>query len=198
MKVSRSFFINRKDSDSANAKQFKSSLKRDKEGRVHIALYSELFSNLGEKVLCTNSMYADLKDDISASVEPFSSKEKIAIDVFEPKESSEFDRESAIIGFRRFVNACYSGQRKQHLIHLLVFSLFLLLGLVVEFVLYGLLWDGANPTISMWVFKSIEIFATVFIWQFVVYLGFEMPGEIKTLRRLSQIASVDFEFKHWE
>ena len=172
---------------------------RDKQGRAHVAMHSTIFSDVNENILASNSMFADLLNDIQPCIEPYSVKEKIVMDVFETKVSNDFARDTVIIGFKRYVNSCLYGLKKQHLSRFFLFFSFLVFGVLIEFILYFLVqkYVGAEFT-SHWLFKSVEVLGTLFIWQFGGYLAFEFLGERKQLNRYKQIANIEFEFKHWD
>ena len=132
MRLFRNFFSKEKLNP---VKSNKLLIQRDKQGRAHVAMHSTIFSDVNENLLASNSMYADLLNDITPCIEPYSVKEKIVVDVFETKPSDEFARDTVIIGFRRYVNACLDGLKKQHLSRFFLFFSFLVLGIIIEFIL---------------------------------------------------------------
>ena len=116
------------------------------------------------------------------------------MDIYESGESTEFDRERALIGFRKYMNENLRGSRKQLMAHLISFAVFLLIGVAIILYLYS-----ANPAwIPAWCFQLVNIIANVFIWQFVGYMAFQFPIERKALCRIRQILSVEYEFHHWD
>ena len=44
----------------------------------------------------------------------------------------------------------------------------------------------------------IDIFAELLIWQFAAFAAIDLVGEIRKIRRLAQIETIEFVFKHWE
>lgn len=168
---------------------------RAKDGRVHIAMHSNIFSEVKHNLIASNSMYADLLNDIQASVEPYSTKEKITIDLYETEKTDEFTKDSVIVGFRKYVNGCLYSLRKQHLFRFSLFGSFLLIGILIEFILYGVIGYG---NMSDWVFKSIEVLGTLFIWQFGGYLAFEFLGEMKNIYRYKQALEIEFNVRQWD
>ena len=174
-------------------KQYSVTPKRDEEGRIHVALYSELFLKCTGATLITNSLYAAFYDDIASSVETVSAGEQIVMDIFEPSESDEFSREVTILGFRRYINALYLGTNKEHWRHVILFSASLVAGAVLSFFLYNF-WISH---ISRWLYTMIDIFSTVLVWEFAGYMAFELSHEIKQLRRLRQIRNMEFQFRLW-
>ena len=191
MRLGRDFFT---PVSTLTKKQFSFTPKRDENGRVHVALYSEIFSHAGGAALLTNAAYSELKDDVLSSVETLSPKERVVLDVFEPAESDPFDREAIILGFRRYVNACYMGCRREHLSRIALFSA----GLIVGIVLCFLLTNYWEKDLASWIFFVLNTFSTVLIWQFAGYVAFEWNGEVKRLKRLKQIYGIEYEFRLWE
>lgn len=194
MAIIRRISRRKKTVDSNYELLFKATRKLDDQGRNHVALYSEFFSNLSGRVMCTNAAYADLKNEINASIEFCDPKEKIVLDIFEPSASSEFDREAAIIGYRRYITACYRGYLRMYSSHLFLFLMFLLIGVLMLFLMYG----TKLFAMPVWAEKVYDSAASVFIWQFIAYMAFEWSGERKQLQRLDQMRNLEFEFKLWE
>ena len=58
--------------------------------------------------------------------------------------------------------------------------------------------NGSATLLPWWLFKSIEVLASLFIWQFGGYLAFEFLGERKNINRYKQIANAEFVIKHWD
>lgn len=192
MKDYRNFFKkNNNEVKSSNKYSFRT--QRNEEGKIQVAIHSTIFSDIGENLLASNSMFSNLLEDIKPCVEPYSANENIVLQVYETKPSNELSRTTAIVGFKRYVNGCYNSLRKQHLYRLFLFGGFLLIGLLIEFLLYFVIKED-NPDLPRWIFKSIEVLASLFIWQFGGYIAFEFLGELKTMKRYKQIANIDFEF----
>lgn len=174
---------------------------RDENGAVHVVMHNNIFADVGTTLLASNSMYASLLDDIQPCVEPYSTNEKIVLDIYETRQSDDFSREVVITGFKKYITSCLSGLIRQHIGRFFLFFSFLLVGLLIEFILYGVIGpslSATNPEITInWIFKSVEVLGTLFIWQFGGYLAFEFLGERKQIKRYKQIANVDFNIKEW-
>lgn len=194
MANSRNFFQRKVYEFSFDMRTLKNNVRRDEHGRIHVPLYSNLFTSMGENILCTNSMYANLRNDIQVSVDIYPPDEKITLDVFEPGQSSDFDRERVILGFRRYINACYSNFRREHRTRLLLFSAFLFIGVFIIFAKYVLI----SSNTATWIGACMETTGCLFIWQLMGYLAFTLPGEIRMLKRYYQLLNLDFSFKTWE
>lgn len=192
MRHGRDFF--RPDTEDKPQKEYAMKPIRDKEGNVHTAIYSELFMNTKGIGMITNSSYARLYDDISSSLAVFDSNDSVVIDVFEPGESDDFDRDSIIIGFRRYINALYLGSKKEHNNRVVLFTASLIIGALLGYFLH----NGLEAVISSWAYEILNIFSTVLIWEFAGYVAFQMNNEVKNLKRLRQICKADFEFRKWE
>ena len=100
-----------------------------------------------------------------------------------------------VSGFRRYVGGCLMALQKKLLSRIITFSAFFILGVVLEFILYGVL-NGQME--QMWLFKTIEVLATLFIWQFGGYIAFEFFGARKRIIRYKQVLDIKFNVKHWE
>lgn len=192
MMIARNFF-HRSQSEASTAPAF-SSAHRDPLGKVHVAMYSKLFSESAVLPLWSNSMYQSLRYDIENSIDLFNTREKIMMDIYETGESTDLDRERALIGFHKYMKDCYLGSKRQNTAHLLLFLVFLLLGLALIFLLYSL----CPQWIPQWIFILMDTVAAVFIWQFVGYMAFEYPVERKKMRRIRQIIGLEFTFHHWD
>lgn len=176
------------------ARQFRQSVARDEDGRMHVPCYTSFFSEMNGTVMRSYSDYANFRKEINASLEPFKVQDPVVIDVFELTPSTEFDRETATIGFRKYISACYSIARRDFIRRQLLFFSFLIIGIVIITMLYGVLSDLLPP----WLFYCIETIGTVFIWQFAGYVVFERHSERKNLIRLKQMIKLEFDFKRWE
>lgn len=171
---------------------------RDKDGKVHVAMTTNIFSDVSKTLLASNSMLAGLLSDVQPCVEPYSTKEKIVLDIYETTESDELSRQTVILGFKKYVNGCLYGQYKQHMGRFFLFFSFLVIGVLIEVLLYAFLSVDGSATIPWWIFKSVEVLASLFIWQFGGYLAFEFLGEKKNINRYKQIANCEFNIKHWD
>ena len=144
-------------------------------------------------VIRTNADYFRLKSDILNTLDNVPVSEQVTLDIFESVESDEFDRETGIIGFKKYMTSNYYTCRKQYLCRLTLFNLFLLVGLALIFVDTLLC-----PDLPLWLSTCLETVAGVFIWQMVGYMAFEWRGDIKRLRRLLQMIDLKFDFRKWE
>lgn len=170
-------------------------IKRDQEGKVHVAMNTSIFDDVKANLLASNSMYASLLTDIQPCLEPYSAKENIVLDIYVTEEPDDFTKESVMAGFKKYVNSCIIALVKQHLFRFFLFFSFLVIGIVIEGVLYGKADVGNNPK---WWLKSIEVLGNLFIWQFGGYMAFEYLGESKNIKRYKQIANIEFNIKKWD
>lgn len=170
-------------------------IKRDENGKIHVAVFSKVFSEANEHLLTSNSMYANLLADVKPCFEPYPTKENIVLEVYETKESDDFVRESVVIGFRRYVSGCLKSLCDELRNRIILFSSFLLIGVFVEILIFGILPENAMPE---WLSQTLHIFASLFIWQFGGYVAFEFLGESKKISRFKQIQKADIAFKHWD
>lgn len=175
------------------SKQFNSSVRRDDTGRIHAALYSDFFTGNSGQIMRSNYDYARFKDEIAATIEPYSPGEDIVIDIYEPAESDEFVRDAALLGFRRYVGACYAGSRKLYLRHMIAMLASLVIGLLVVY-LMSLLPIADKPVIQY----LLETIASVLVWQCVGYLAYNREGEARQMKRLGQMMQLEFTYKVWE
>lgn len=176
------------------AHQFRQSVARDENGNMHIPCFTSFFSEMGGTVMRSYSDYSKFRNEISASLEPFKAHDPIVIDIFERTPSSEFDRETAIIGFRKYISACYAVSRRNFLRRHFLFTSFLILGIIIITLLFGVF----SSVLPSWLFYCIEAIGSVFIWQFAGYIAFERHAEKKNLTRLKQMITLNFQFKDWE
>ena len=190
----RNFFKRNKEA----RQQYQNMAKKDKQGYIHVMIHSLLFSNMDKTIIGTNGMYNELKEDIIPCIEPFSPKDKICVEVLETEESTDFGRQTAILGFKRYMNSLLYGQRKAFFAKFAVFFSFVFVGILIEFLLYFVVGQDACPPNLFWLFKSAEVLGTLFIWQFGGYMVFDFPGEVKSLKQNKQIANAKFVFKHFE
>ncbi|MCQ2776500.1 MAG: hypothetical protein MJ217_02105 [Bacilli bacterium] len=176
---------------------YKSTLNKDGDGAIHVAIHNNIFADIKKNsYLASNSSYASLKNDIKPCIEPYKSNEHIVVDLYETEESDEFARDVAIIGFKRYMNSlCYGAAKTIRRMFAICFTA-MLMGILLEILLYGVPVIGNN--LPMWLFKTLEVVATLFIWQFFGYLTFEFPGTITNYKRNMQIAKCDFEFRHFD
>lgn len=176
---------------------YKATMNKDDKGSIHVAIHNNIFTKIKkDNYLATNSSFASLKNDIKPCIEPYKSNEHVVVDVYETEESDEFSRDMAIIGFKRYMNSLCYGQSKTIKRMFAICLIAMLIGIGIEVILYAIPSIGNN--LPLWLFKTIEIIATLFIWQFFGYLTFEFPGSIINYKRNMQIAKCDFEFKHFE
>lgn len=172
-----------------------SDAKRNEQNRLIVPVYSEFFSGLTDNVMYTNSMFENLKKEIDDSVSLYSSKEDIVLTVYESSSvSDENIRESALIGFKKYIQLNKQKAVSRLKTHLFTFLLFFVIGVLMEYLLYGA-FPAALPG---WVESTLDVFACVFVWQFVAYMAFEFEREITNIRRFTQILRMEFVFRHWE
>lgn len=198
MRLGRNFFSKNENTKAVPFYKNKLPVVRDKDGRVHVVMYTSIFHDASQNLLASNSMYANLLTDLQPCVEPYSPKEKIMVDVYETKPSDEFARDLVVVGFRKYVNSCLTGLYRQHLSRFLLFFSFLLVGIAIEVILYAIPGMAEGNILPFWLFKTIEVLGTLFIWQFGGYLAFEFFGERKNAARYKQLAEVEFTVKQWD
>ena len=157
MKSHRNFFSKEKEAQPMNKNMLP--INRDNDGKIHLHMYTTIFSDVRDNLLASNAMYANLLNDVKSCIEPYSTKENIVLEVYETSKVDEFVQDSVVIGFRKYINSCLYGINKQHISRFILFFSFFLAGIFLEGILYGLL-DGK---LTMWVFKSIEVLASLFI-----------------------------------
>ena len=175
------------------SKQFISAVKHDEKGRIHAALYSDFFTGNSGQIMRSNYDYARFKDEIAATIEPYSPGEDIVIDIYEPAESDEFVRDAAVIGFKRYIGACYAGSRKMYLRHLFAMIASLIVGLLL--VLLMSLLPVEDKPLVVYLFETVS---AVLAWQCVGYLVYNRDGEERQVRRLEQMMRLEFTYKTWE
>lgn len=164
---------------------------------IRVAFFSEIFENVSKNLIATNAEYVDLKNDVMGSIEPYGTKEKIILTVYEREKSTEFGRDSTIIGFRKYVRGCTVALLRNLWKKIVLFGSFFLIGLFIEIAIYAI--PAVNQNLSMWFSKCLEIVANAFIWQLCGFLAFEFPGEIRMLRKYKQInEGITFDFKQFD
>lgn len=195
MKAKRNFFKTHKHNDDEN-EIVRSQNKVDENGFSRICIFSRLFSLMNKTIIGSNAMYHELRNDIRSSIETIPKKNKILVDVVETEESTEFAREAGEIGFSRYMKGLCYGQRKDIIHRTIVFCFFALIGVGIEILLYLFLYE--KNIIPFWLFKSLEVFATLFLWTCGGYFTFEFPGEIRSYKRNKQIRDAKFSFRHFD
>lgn len=174
--------------------QFRSAAVRDAEGRIHAGLYTDFFTRYAQQMFCTNSMYAQFRSELLSTVEMYDPKERVVVTVFDSDDLEEEDRELALMGFRRYVGACYAGRLRQMMLQLCLFTAFLVVGVALVLFLHAL-----RPSfLPEWAEYLLDAVSGVFIWQFVGYFAFEFSGNRKDLRQLERMRDLEYEFRHWE
>lgn len=166
----------------------------DENKKAHVALYSHFFTQLSGNFLCTNKMYRELETDIANSVGLINADKRIVMDIYEPKESNELNREVAIAGFRRYLKAGLEVESKRFRRRMYVFIACLLIGIVLEVLLYGL----DLSLLPEWVDSCVDIVATVFVWQFVGFMAYEHRSDRMRLKRMRQMIAMEYTFRKWE
>lgn len=190
MKLHRNFF---QYSSEETISTYRMDAVRGKDGRAHLGLYTDFFDTGRGRIMRTNNEYLSFRNEVESTISNQNTIDPITIDVFELTESDEFDRETSIIGFKKFMGVCYHSYKGKYLARLTLFSFFLVIGLAMIFLLHTV-----GKGLPEWLFYCLETVATVFVWQFAGYVAFELLGEIRQLRRFRQIADVEFTFKKWE
>jgi len=183
-------FIGKEDRNRKSGRLFVS---KKKEGNVRVAMFSDFFSDVSDDMFCTNSMYADFKDSIISSIDVYSTKDEITLDIYESKESDEEKRDLLRIGFNKYINACYQKIRQESMNELMQVSVFAVVGILLIILAFGL-----KPIVPEWVMYCISNFGTVLIWQFVGYWAFEYSGQKRAWDRLKQIEAISYQFQKWE
>ncbi len=171
------------------------SVRRDAQGRLIVPLYSRFFSSISENVMCSNVMLKEFMEEIEASLNVYSTDERVLLTVYESSDSADDEtRESVLVGFKKY--AAQYLKRKTAMLHrsFLSFLLLALFGVLIEFLNYNVF----AGILSEWVCNLIDISATVLIWQFVAYLAFDFSQALKDIQRLKQILQIEYVFRHWE
>lgn len=190
MRLYRNFFQYASDK---KISAFRMDAVRGADGRVHLGMFTDFFSAAHGRVMRSNNEYNNLRNEVEACIGEFNTVDPITIDVFESRESDEFDRETSIIGFKKYIGANYFAYKKQCMSRLILFSTFLILGILAIVLLYT-----HGTELKDWIFYCVETIATVFLWQFAGYAAFELNGEIRQMRRYRQLTDAEFAFKKWE
>lgn len=171
--------------------------RKDPKKPVRVAFFSDIFENVSKNLIATNAQYADLKNEVMGSIEPYGTKDKIVLTVYEREASSEFGRESAIIGFKKYVKGCTEALNRTIGTKIILFGIFFLLGVGMEVALFAI--PGALDVVPAWLAECLKIIANVFIWQLGGFLAFDFPGNVHTLSKYRQIVNnIEFEFKRFE
>ena len=190
MKLYKDFFSIAKSPEAV----FRSSKHRSADGRIHVPLYSDVFSNLKDNTLCTNAMYASLKSDIENSISMFRTDEKLTVNVFVSDSPSDFNCQRAILGFRRYMKACHFGYFRENLSNFMLFLIFLIAGLVLQYLLHVVHIFADREFLR----SLTDTLSGIFIWQFIGFVAFQLIGVVRTLKRMKQIENIEFSFKEWE
>lgn len=166
----------------------------DKQGRAHVTLYTHFFVNLPGNFLCTNRMYREFRDEVAGSVDLVNTDTQVVLEIYEPAESDEFNRQAAIAGFRRFIETQAEVEYKRFKSRMVVFIALLLVGIALEFVLHGM----SLTLLPAWGDNCVDIMATVFVWQFIGFMAYEYQTEKIHFRRLKQMVKTEYVFQKWE
>ena len=179
----------------ASATGMTDAVRRDRQGRVIVPLYSDFFSSLSENVMCSNAMFNRLKDEIEDSLCVYPTNEQILLSVYVSSASADDStRESVLVGFKKYIMQYLKrnvSALKRSFVTFLSLALF---GILIEFLNYNVFSDA----LPAWVCNLIDVSATVLIWQFVAYLAFEFSKERRNIQRLRQILQIEYVFRHWE
>lgn len=169
--------------------------KKIKSNKASLAMFSDFFSNANENGFSTNAMYANFKDQIVATIDVYSPKVDITLDVYELKPSSQIGRDFVLLGFKKYIQNCYRRVFKEFLNILITTSIFFVVGITLIIASFALL-----PLLNnlQWPFYLVQTMGTVLVWQFVGFWAFEFSSHYKTLNRLKQIENIEFVFKKWE
>ena len=189
MRVSRTIDFHNNSGVAAKAKNIKR-----RNGKVSVSMYSDFFSSLDDKVMCTNAMFGNLQKEIESTILPYSEKEPISLTVYESSACSDDTKESVVIGFKKYITQCLERARITFQRHMIVFSLLCAVSLLLEFLLY----EVFPGLLHVWIQNVLDIVAWVFEWQFAAYMAFESVKEIKAIRRFDQILQIEYIFRHWE
>lgn len=189
MRTSRTIDFHNDPGSAVKAKNIKR-----KNGRVSVSMYSDFFSSLSDKVMCTNAMFGKLQKEIESTVLPYSEKEPVSLTVYEAADCGDDTKESVLVGFRKYVTQCLALKKTTLKKHIILFSLLCAFGVLMEFLAFGAFAD----LLPEWVQCVLDIVAGVFVWQFAAYMAFEFVREIKTVRRFDQILHIEYTFRHWE
>ena len=75
-----------------------------------------------------------------------------------------------------------------------------IVGVLIELILYRFVAPsvGVGTATVNWGFKSVEVLATLFIWQFGGYMAFEFPGEVRNYNKNKQIEAATFTFRFFD
>lgn len=168
--------------------------KPDGKNKLVVPVYSGFFSSLENNVMCTNAAYDELRDEIDASIQPYSTKKDIVLAVYESSDADSDVRESVLMGFERYIAHYKKRESFELKLHFSLFLSLFIIGVLIEFLLYETFAD----MIVDWIVNTLDIFAWVFIWQFAEYLAFDFAKEIKNVNRLKQILRIEYVFKRWE
>ena len=166
----------------------------DENQKAHVILYSHFFTDLPGNFLCTNRMYREFQAEVDASIALVNVKKPVVLEIYEPHESDEFDREAAITGFRTYLQGGLTLEKKRFRRRMYVFDGLLLIGILLEILLYGL----DLSLLPEWVDSCVDIVATVFVWQFVGFMAYEYKSYRMQFKRLRQMIGIEYIFKKWE
>jgi len=168
---------------------------KGKDGKAHVGMFSDFFTSVNTDMFCTNSMYAGFKEQVISTVDVYSPKVEITLDVYETKLSTDFNREFLKLGFKKYIHACYERAWREYINELLQVTVFLLVGIAVIIIGYGLkkLFSPLE-----WPTYLITNLGTVLVWQFVGFWAFEYSGHKKELDRLKQVENIKYNFKKWD
>ena len=169
-------------------------IRKDKCGRIIVPLYSQFFSSLTNDMLYTNNMFEDLKREITMSISAYSPKEKIHLSIYESSKVDDDIRESALIGFKRYISIYYKKMIAFTQKYLFSFLILAFVGIISIYLVHNVF----SNLLSEWIRYLLDIISTVFVWEFVSYLAFEFPKSISDIARLKQILQIEYTFRHWE
>lgn len=167
---------------------------QEPDNRAHVSMFSEFFSDASEVPMYTNGMFEGLKNDIMSSIELNRTREPITMMIYEAKQSDELTREFALVGFKKYISLCVKKKSNYVINQIVVFSMFLVLGVLCIYFSNVL-----NPgVIRPWIANCLNNVGCVFLWNFVGYFAFQFNGDKRELQRLKQIRDMDFVFRRWE
>lgn len=160
-----------------------------------VPMYSDFFSRANGNMMVTANMYEMLHKEIQSVVATYPAKEKILLNVYvDSKSVTELDMEGLAIGFRRYITA--NRKRATYMLKRHFISTFVLfvVGTAMKYLFLVSGWISLDALTE----SLIDIVAELLIWQFAAFAAIDLVGEIRKIRRLAQIETIEFSFKHWE
>lgn len=166
---------------------------KGKDGKAKVGMFSDFFTSVNTDMFCTNAMYSAFKEQVISSIDVYSPKIDIELEVYETKLSTDFNREFLKLGFRKYIEACRERARREYVNELLQVSFFAVVGIIVIIIGFAL-----QPIVPAWVWHLVTNLGTVLLWQFVGFWAFEYAGHKRELDRLQQVQNIKYEFKKWD